>query len=118
VWAIGSCAWDEHALTWTSRPAIDGPLLGTAGAVGVGDAVEFDLAPAIPADGTYCFAVDTLSGNMVKYASREAGAAGPEVALVVSEAAPPTTTSSPSTTSTIGATTTESSTTTTEALPD
>lgn len=89
VSSVSNCAWDEGATTWSTRPAIDGPVLFTvAGAVDIGDTVDFDVTPGIPGDGTYCFAVETGSGNMVKYNSREAASARPTVVLTV---APPTT---------------------------
>src|SRR5262249_6145367 len=72
VWNISNCAWDELTTTWATRPTIDGAIVATANApVSIGDTVQFDVTSAITRDGTYCFAVDTLSANMVKYISRE-----------------------------------------------
>ncbi len=42
VWSISSNSWAE-GVTWSSRPAIDGPLLGAFGAVQSGTWYEVDL---------------------------------------------------------------------------
>src|SRR5947199_121994 len=57
--AITGCAWDEHTLTAKTQPAIDGPVLATAGAVALGQVVDFDVTAAIHGAGVYCFALDS-----------------------------------------------------------
>jgi len=37
---IINCAWDERTVTWSNEPAIDGPILASAGAVAHGQLVE------------------------------------------------------------------------------
>src|SRR5437870_4780328 len=58
---ITGCSWDELAMTWDTRPAIDGPVLSSVGAVALNQVVDFDVTGAIPGDGTYCFAIDNPS---------------------------------------------------------
>jgi myo-inositol-hexaphosphate 3-phosphohydrolase len=84
IHGITSCAWTELGATWNNQPQINGPLLDTIGAVSPNDAVSVDLTPAVSGDGTYCFAMDTLSDDGVQYRSREAASGRPriEIALV------------------------------------
>src|SRR5437867_677553 len=95
---ISSCAWDERTVTWKTRPAIDGPVLSTLGAVALGQVAEFDVTSAIQGDGVYCFAIESPSADGVRYNSREAAAGKPEVIIGVGSQAPATTT--PTTTTT------------------
>src|SRR5439155_608927 len=83
IHAISSCAWGERTITWNNQPAIDGPVLATAGAVALKQGVDFDITPAIHGDGIYCFAIDTASTDNVNYNSREATTGKPSVALTV-----------------------------------
>src|SRR5437763_905822 len=59
--AITGCSWDERTVTWSTQPAIDGPVLAVLGVVVPGQTVDFDVTPAIAGDGVYCFALDTIS---------------------------------------------------------
>src|SRR5207249_1278776 len=77
--AITGCAWDEHTLTAKTQPAIDGPVLATAGAVALGQVVDFDVTGAIQGDGVYCFALESPSADGVRYNSREAAAGKPQL---------------------------------------
>ena len=88
--SIRDCAWDESTMTWNTQPPLQGAggcdgVLATAGAAEAGSIVEFDVTPAIPGDGTYCFALDTTSSNGVIYNSSEGS---PERPSVVIELAP------------------------------
>ena len=89
---ITACGWDEQTVTWKTRPAIDGPVLSTPGAVSLGQVVEFDVTSAIQSDGVYCFAIESPSADGVRYNSREAAAGKPEVIIGVGSQAPATTT--------------------------
>jgi myo-inositol-hexaphosphate 3-phosphohydrolase len=114
--SLTACGWDEGALTWETRPAIDGPVLDTLGAVARGQVVELDVTAAIPGDGVFCLALDSLSDDGVDYRSREAAAGGPVVEVTVAAGPAPTTTTSTSTSSTTSSTaasTTSTSTTST-----
>src|SRR5262245_45398609 len=83
IHAITNCTWDEHTMTWDTRPAIDGPGLATQGAVALGQAVTLDLTSAVPGDGTYCFAIDSTSTDGVDYNSREASTGKPTMTISV-----------------------------------
>ena len=98
--AITGCAWDEHTLTAKTQPAIDGPVLATAGAVALGQVVDFDVTGAIQGDGVYCFALESPSADGVRYNSREAAAGKPQLLVGVGSQTtttppPPTTTPPP-----------------------
>jgi len=64
-------SWDENTATFNTRPAIDGPILDTCGAVSPGNMVELDVTPAIHGNGTYSFAILSNNGNGADYRSRE-----------------------------------------------
>ena len=83
IHAITNCSWNELTMTWNTQPAIDGPALATLGAVAAGQIEDFDVTPAIPGDGVYCFAIDTVSTDSVIYNSREGSLAHPAVMLTV-----------------------------------
>src|SRR5206468_5826226 len=83
IHAITNCSWNELTMTWNTQPAIDGPALATLGAVAAGQIEDFDVTPAIPGDGVYCFAIDTVSTDSVIYNSREGSLAHPAVLLTV-----------------------------------
>ena len=72
VQSVSNNTWLE-ALTWSSKPAIDGPVRATLGAVALNTAIEVDLGAAITGNGSYSFAIVLPAGNTntVGYASRE-----------------------------------------------
>ncbi len=72
--AISDTGWQENAITFSTRPAIDGPALGTLGAVAPGQTVEFDVTPVVSGDGTYAFALTNGSSDSADYRSKEGGA--------------------------------------------
>ena len=62
---------------------MDGPVIDSVGPVAEGQVVDFDVTGAVLGDGTYEFAIVGLSANKDRYASREMGATGPELILVL-----------------------------------
>ena len=72
IHSLADCGWSETAVTFNNQPVITQPAIATLGAVAQGQGVEFDVTSAIPGDGTYCFAIDSLSTDGVDYNSREA----------------------------------------------
>jgi len=98
IHAITNCAWDERTVTWNTRPVIDGPVLSGAGAVALGQVVDFDVTSAIQGDGVYCFAVESPSADGVRYNSREAAAGKPQ--LLIGVGSQTTTPTTPTTTTT------------------
>jgi len=81
LFAISATGWGESQLTYDTRPPIDGPALGTKGAVARGAAVEFDATSAVAGDGPVAFALRTASSDAVKYKSRETASGRPKLVL-------------------------------------
>jgi hypothetical protein len=84
VQSVSHTSWAE-ALTWSSKPALDGPARATLGAVAVNTTVEVDLGAAIAGNGSYSFAITLPAdiSNTVGYASRENGTAANRPQLVI-----------------------------------
>src|SRR3989442_14033342 len=80
---ITGCGWNERTMTWQTQPSIDGAALVTLGAVAAGQVADFDVTPAIPGDGVYCFAIDTASTDSAIYNSREGTGQKPALVLQV-----------------------------------
>ena len=80
---VGDCTWNESSVTFNTEPAIDAAVLSTVGAVAQGALAEFDVTAAVPGDGTYCFAIDSLSDDGVDYNSREASSGRPVFVVTV-----------------------------------
>ena len=70
VFSLTSSTWDE-AITWNTRPAIDGPQLGSFNAVSTGTWYEADLGQVLLTDGPMSLAIDSTSSNGAKWASRQ-----------------------------------------------
>src|SRR5439155_1609786 len=68
-----SGAWDELGVTHLNKPAMDGTLLASAGAVDPSANVDFDVTAVVAADGVYNFGLRTPSSNGVEYVAREGG---------------------------------------------
>jgi hypothetical protein len=83
VHAISNHTWSETAVTYDTRPAVDGPALSTLGALAVGDIAEFDLGSAVVGDGTYDFALDSTNSDGVTYGSSTATGQKPTLILTV-----------------------------------
>lgn len=81
---ITNTSWAE-TITWNSKPAIDGPLLATLGAVTINLSYEVDVTSAISGNGSYSFAITLPSANTntLGYASREASASANRPQLIV-----------------------------------
>ncbi|MCG8606166.1 IPT/TIG domain-containing protein, partial [bacterium] len=77
-----STPWTEDGLIWDNAPVIAGTPLSSVGAAAVGEIAEFDLTPAITADGMYSFGIQNGSSDAVKYQSKE-GITPPELVLAV-----------------------------------
>src|SRR6185436_9495475 len=73
--------WSEGSTTFANRPAVDGPIVATAGAVTDNALIDFDVVSVVRADGTYNFALITTSSDEVVYQSREATAGKPQLIL-------------------------------------
>jgi hypothetical protein len=80
---ISDTTWQEKSVTYRARPVMDGPVVATAGTVRARQVVDFDVTSVVPGDGTYTFAIDSASGNGVRYVTREAPRGSPRLLLGV-----------------------------------
>jgi hypothetical protein len=103
--------WPEAGVTWNSRPSRTGAAAGDLGAVNPSTWVEYDVTSLVRGNGPVGFDLASVSGDGTEFATKEAGANGPQ--LVVTTAPTSPTTSSSTTTSS----TTTSTTPTTTTLP-
>jgi cysteine-rich repeat protein len=85
---VTSCGWTETGLTFNNRPAFTPAVLSAVGAVALGQTVDFDVSSVVTADGTYCFAIDSLSTDGVDYNSRQATTVANRPALVLTTSCP------------------------------
>ncbi|TMA69280.1 MAG: DNRLRE domain-containing protein, partial [Deltaproteobacteria bacterium] len=77
--------WSEATTTFNNRPAVDGPTLGTQGAVALRQVVDFDVSTAVRSDGTYNFGLVTTNADEVIYNSREASSGQPQLFLTLAQ---------------------------------
>jgi cysteine-rich repeat protein len=82
VYSISDNGWSETTLNHVNRPAIDGVALASAGAVGAGVIVDFDVTAAVAADGTYSFALVSFSENKAEYRSRTGDSGRPQLIII------------------------------------
>ena len=109
------CGWDELALTWQSRPAVDAQVLARVGPVAHKAIAAFDLGDTIGGDGVYCFALvsESPSGDDVTYIGREGKLSAPELRITTALATTTTVVTSSTSTSSSSSTSSTSSTMTT-----
>src|SRR5213078_1795756 len=86
--------WQENSITYNNRPTVDGPTVASQGPVALGQMVEFNVASAVTADGTYNFAIVNTSADECDYRSREGGPA-PKLVVTVAGNPPRVTIGSP-----------------------
>jgi len=67
--------WLENGLIWNNAPGVAGAALSSAGAVSIGQWVEFDVTPAIVGNGTYSFGLKNNNSDAVYYRAKENGTA-------------------------------------------
>ncbi len=83
VFAMSSSAWSE-SMTWSTKPAIDGRLLASFGAVETGRSYEADLgAAAIPGDGPLPLALDSPDDDGSVWSTRESTGGQPQLVVQV-----------------------------------
>jgi hypothetical protein len=67
-------SWNEGTVTYASRPAIDGPVLGSIGRVdSEADWYEVDVTAAVRGNGVVAFGLRSSDADGVGYSSRESG---------------------------------------------
>ncbi len=80
-----STAWVQSGLNWNNAPAISGAALSNAGAVSVGQWVEFNVTAAVTGNGTYSFGLKNNSSDVLSYRAKE-GSNKPELVIVTGSA--------------------------------
>ena len=80
-----SSAWSESTLNWSNRPAPTGGALSDAGAIATGAWTEWDVTPAVTAEGQVSFRLANSVSDGVFFDSRESATASrrPELVLTV-----------------------------------
>jgi hypothetical protein len=87
VFSISSTTWPE-SMTWSTKPAIDGPLRATFGAVAKGAWYEVGLGPVVAGDGVVSLAMDSTSSDGSDWATRET-ATPPQLVVQLGDPPPP-----------------------------
>jgi hypothetical protein len=90
VHTISDGTWRERAVTYSTRPEIDGPALAGGGRATAGQIVAFDVTAAVGGDGTYDLAIRSGSSDGVEYQSRET--TSPPTLVLTLRPGPPTVT--------------------------
>jgi hypothetical protein len=88
--------WDEHLVTWASKPVTTGSVIFDAGPILSGEWFEFDVTSGVTGNGTYSFNLKPQTRNGLNFASREVSATPPELVVTASavpDTTPPTVTS-------------------------
>ncbi len=84
-----AASWDEHTVTWGSRPARQGSPVATLGAVALNEWVELDVTPLVSGNGVLSLALVDRSTDGADFRSREAGERTPELVVTLVGQAPP-----------------------------
>jgi hypothetical protein len=85
VSGVSSTDWTE-AITWNTRPAIDGPAVGSFGGVASGRWYEIDVTHLVQGEGAVSVGLDSTNGDGALWSSRESGATAPELVVEVDSA--------------------------------
>jgi hypothetical protein len=80
---VASTSWGETTTSYKNCPAMDGPVMATAGAVVPDQVVDFDVSPAVQGDGTYSFGLESTSTDSVVYRSRESKTGKPQLIVTL-----------------------------------
>src|SRR5207249_6233166 len=82
-----SAPWDELTLNHLNKPVLDTAVLSAvAGPIVPSQTIDYDVSAAVTGNGTYDFALKTLSTDRAEFVSREGGAGAPQ--LIVFRDAP------------------------------
>jgi hypothetical protein len=88
--------WDEHLVTWATKPVATGSVIFDAGPILSGEWFEFDVTSGVTGNGTYSFNLKPQSRNGLNFTSREVSSTPPELVVTASavpDTTPPTVTS-------------------------
>ncbi len=95
-----SSSWSETAVTWNTRPAATGAVLGDLALVTTATWVEYAVTSTVTANGSYDFMLTSASGDGATFHSREA-AERPQLVIVTTTTQPPPPPPPPGTGSTV-----------------
>ena len=70
VFSMSTTSWSE-SINWKTRPAIDGSLLASFGAVTAGSSYEVELGTGAARDGVVSYAIDSTNSDGSRWATRE-----------------------------------------------
>lgn len=87
---VSNTSWSETGTTWNNQPAIDGPTLGSIGAIVKDGWYEVDVAAVVTGNGTFSFGGTSASTDGAYYDTRESGADAPQLVVATGAAASPT----------------------------
>ena len=76
--------WSETELTWNTRPATTGGVLGDVGAVAGESWVDYDVTSLVTANATYGFALAPTSPDGITFSTRE-GTRPPELVVTLAQ---------------------------------
>jgi hypothetical protein len=81
---VSSTTWRESTLRWSNMPSYSSTILGSLGGVAANSWYEIDVTSQISRDGTFSFALESVSTNGADYRAREAGSSwAPRLVIVV-----------------------------------
>ncbi|WP_017236432.1 CBM96 family carbohydrate-binding protein [Streptomyces sp. SS] len=88
--AMPGAEWSETAVTYDDRPAVDGEVLGSPGAVAPDTWYDVDVTSYVKGDGTFDIGVTSPNADGTHYDSRETGATAPRLVIETGPAPEPT----------------------------
>ncbi|MBA3452027.1 MAG: DNRLRE domain-containing protein [Deltaproteobacteria bacterium] len=89
IHSITTATWSESALTWDTRPALDGTRIGSFARVSSSAWVELDVTAAVTPGQPLSLALIPRSTDGVAFASRERSSGKPELVLTLVDVVPP-----------------------------
>jgi hypothetical protein len=90
-------AWDESTVTYASRPAMSGPVIGTLGPVSQGTWYEIDVTSVVTGNGTFGFGLTSSATDGADYAAREDPSFAPQLVITTGTQPPAATITLPGT---------------------
>jgi hypothetical protein len=82
AYTVADNTWGETTVNYNNAPPLGGQL-GTSGAFTAGSWVQIEVTSFITGDGTYSFGVTTPGATAMGFASKEGGANGAQLVLVL-----------------------------------
>jgi PKD repeat protein len=75
LFRVPDSSWREGTMNWSTRKAVSGGAIDSAGLVAGGTWAEFDVSSVVTGNGTYSFALINTSSDVARFGSSEASAA-------------------------------------------